>query len=96
MVSDRIFDILETLASIDGNEIRSVICGSNVGKELANTILKFLLLVSLLTPTSSTCSILGGNVKEKAQIRTRQAFFGMTAPGKIQAGVFLGRRINAS
>jgi len=96
MVSDRIFDVLETLASIDGNKIRSVVCGPNVGKELANAILEFLLLVSLLTPTSSACSVLGGNIKEKAQIRTRKAFFRMSAPSKIETGVVLGRRIDAS
>jgi len=96
MVADRDFDVLETLASIDGNKIRSIVCGSDVGKELANTILKFLLLVPLLTPTSSSCSVLSGYIKEQAQIRTRQAFFRMAAPGKIEAGVVLGRRINAS
>jgi hypothetical protein len=58
--------------------------------------LKFLLLVSLFTPASSTCSVLCGNIKKQAQIRTRKTLFRMAAPSKIEAGIVLGRRIDAA
>jgi hypothetical protein len=96
MVADRTFDVLKTLASVDGNKIRSIISSSHVGEELVDTILELLLLVSLFTPASSTCSVLGGNIKEQAHIRARKTFFRMATPGKIEVGVILGRRIDAS
>lgn len=96
MMANCAFDLLETLASIYGYEVRTVIRGSNVSKELADPILELLLLVSFFAPTSSLCCILCRDVKEQTQVGSRKAFFRMTAPSEVKAGIVLRRRIDTS
>lgn len=96
MLSDCALDILKTLTGVNCHEIRAIICGSDVGKELTNTVLKLLLFVTLLAPSASLCSIFGRDVEEQTEVGTRKAFLWMAAPRETKAGVVLGRGVDAT